>query len=214
MFFPLPGRNAPTLPEPGPTASCPRASSALPDATTRRAATTHDKLVIDFALHDAGPATDWADQAAPGQQLSIGGPRGSFVVPDDFDWYLFIGDETALPAIGRRLEELRASARAIVVAAVTGPEEEQKFNSRASVETVWVHRPLSRAEDPAPLLDAVRGIDAAEVRRWLRLGGRRIADRQAAAPPSRWTSAASTRPVKAAGYWKRGAVSIHETHND
>jgi NADPH-dependent ferric siderophore reductase len=29
-------------------------------------------------------------------------------VPDDFDWYLLIGDETALPAIGRRVEELRA----------------------------------------------------------------------------------------------------------
>ena len=81
-------------------------------------------------------------------------PRGSFVVPDDFDWYLFIGDETALPAIGRRLEELRPGAKAIVVAAVAGPEEEQTFDSRANVTTIWVRRPLSRAEDPAPLLAA------------------------------------------------------------
>jgi len=96
--------------------------------------------------------------AEPGQQLAVGGPRGSFVVPDDFDWYLFIGDETALPAIGRRLEELRGGVRAIVVAAVAGPEEEQSFDSRADVETVFVHRPLSRADDPAPLLDAVRAL--------------------------------------------------------
>ena len=186
VFFPLPGRNAPTLPEPGPDGQPPKASSARRAATTRRAATMprRSELVIDFALHDAGPATDWATQAKPGQQLAVGGPRGSFVVPDDFDWYLFIGDETALPAIGRRLEELRAGARAIVVAAVTGPEEEQTFDSRADVETVWVHRPLSRAEDPAPLLDAVRALTLPQDRRRLRLGRGRIADREAPAPPS------------------------------
>ncbi len=36
--------------------------------------------------------------------LDIGGPRGLAVVPDDFDWYWLIGDETALPAIGRFIE--------------------------------------------------------------------------------------------------------------
>lgn len=171
-------------------------------------------MVIDFAIHDAGPATDWAANAKPGQQLGVGGPRGSLVVPDDFDWYLFVGDETALPAVGRRLEELRAGTRAIVVAAVTAPEEQQTFASKASVETVWVHRPLSRAEDPAVLLDAVRGLTLpksgdgycwaageSQTAKLLRqhLVGERGFDKA-------W--------VKAAGYWKRGAVSIHETHND
>ena len=40
VFFPLPGQNAPTMPEPGPNGQrMPKASSARPDATTRRAAT-------------------------------------------------------------------------------------------------------------------------------------------------------------------------------
>jgi NADPH-dependent ferric siderophore reductase len=43
-----------------------------------------------------------------GDTLQIGGPRGSAIVPDDFDWYLLVGDETALPAMARRVEELRA----------------------------------------------------------------------------------------------------------
>jgi len=214
VFFPLPGRNAPTIPEPGPDGKAPEGVERSPgrDYTPRRYDT--DKLVIDFALHEAGPATDWAAQAAPGQQLSIGGPRGSFVVTDDFDWYLFVGDETALPAIGRRLEELRAGTRAIVVAAVTGREEEQRFESRASVETVWVHRPLSQATDPAPLVDAVRALKLpssgdgycwaageSQTAKLLRqhLVGERGHDKA-------W--------VKAAGYWKRGAEAIHETHND
>ena len=214
VFFPLPGRNAPTLPEPGADGKVPEGVERSPgrDYTPRRY-DAHE-LVIDFALHDAGPATTWATQASPCQQLSIGGPRGSFVVPDDFDWYLFIGDETTLPAIGRRLEELRVGTRAIVVAAVTGPEEQQAFDSRAAVETIWVHRPLSRAEDPAPLLDAVH-----------RLALPKSGDGYAWAAGESHTAKLLRRHlldergldkafVKAAGYWKRGAVSIHETHND
>lgn len=212
VFFPLPGRNTPTLPEPDAPENAERSPGR--DYTPRRYDAARNELVIDFALHDAGPATDWATQAAPGQQLSIGGPRGSFVVPDDFDWYLFIGDETALPAIGRRLEELRAGTRAIVVAAVTGPEEKQTFESRAKVETVWVERPLSRAEDPAPLLDAVRALTlpktgdgyawAAGESQTAKLLRRHLLDERGL----------DKTFVKAAGYWKRGAVSIHETHND
>jgi len=212
VFFPLPGRNAPTLPE----QNAPEAAERSPgrDYTPRRYDAGRSELVLDFALHDAGPATDWAAQAKAGQQLAVGGPRGSFVVPDDFEWYLFIGDETALPAIGRRLEELRAGVRAIVVAAVTGPEEQQQFESRADVKAVWVHRPLSMATDPAPLLDAVRALklpDKEEGYAWAagesqtaKLLRRHLIDERGL--DKAW--------VKAAGYWKRGAVSIHETHND
>ncbi len=97
VFFPLPGRNAPTLPEPGPDGKPLEGVERSPgrDYTPRHYDPAKDELIIDFALHDAGPATTWAEHAKPGEQLAVGGPRGSFVVPDDFDWYLFIGDETA-----------------------------------------------------------------------------------------------------------------------
>lgn len=217
VFFPLPGRNEPTMPEQGPNAPAQAEGAERSpgrDYTPRRYDIGRNELVIDFALHDAGPATSWATQAAPGQQLAIGGPRGSFVVPDDFDWYLFVGDETALPAIGRRLEELRGGARAIVVAAVAGPDEEQKFDSQADVETVFVHRPPSRADDPAPLLDAVGALAlprsgdgyawAAGESQTAKLLRRHLVDERGL----------DKARVKAASYWKRGAVSIHETHND
>ena len=215
VFFPLPGDTEPTLPDPAPNGEANGAArSPGRDYTPRRFDTGRNELIIDFALHDAGPATDWAARAAPGHQLAVGGPRGSFVVPDDFDWYLFIGDETALPAIGRRLEELRSGTRAIVVAAVTGPEEQQTFESRASVETVWVHRPLSRAEDPAPLLDAVRALklpQSGDGYCWA-AGKSQTAKliRQHLVAERGFDKAW----VKAAGYWKRGAIGIHETHND
>lgn len=212
VFFPLPGSDAPTIPAPDAPENAERSPGR--DYTPRRYDASRSELIIDFALHDAGPATDWAVQAKAGQQLAVGGPRGSFVVPDDFDWYLFVGDETALPAIGRRLEELRPGVRAIVVAAVTGPEEQQQFQSRAEVQTIWVHRPLSQATDPAPLLDAVRTLTlpssgdgyawAAGESQTAKLLRRHFIDERSL----------DKAFVKAAGYWKRGAVSIHETHND
>ena len=70
------------------------------DFTPRRYDPINNMLVIHFAIHDAGPATRWAEQAQPGQMLSIGGPRGSFIIPTTYDWHLLIADETGLPAIG------------------------------------------------------------------------------------------------------------------
>jgi NADPH-dependent ferric siderophore reductase len=109
LFFPQPGEAMPALPQAGPDGPIFDASKPRPiarDFTPRRFDRVARELDIEFVLHEAGPATAWAAQAAPGQYLGIGGPRGSFVIPTQFDWHLMIGDETALPAIARRLEEL------------------------------------------------------------------------------------------------------------
>src|SRR5690606_12361243 len=63
--------------------------------TPRRIDLTAGELDIDFVLHGDGPASTWAAQATPGQVLDIAGPRASMVVPDIFDSYLLVGDETA-----------------------------------------------------------------------------------------------------------------------
>lgn len=97
-------------------------------------------LDIDFVLHGDGPASTWAENAGPGDTLMIGGPRGSLIVPDTFDWYLLAGDETALPAIGRRIEELPADKPAIAVIEVADAAEEQRFDTRSPVAIHWVHR--------------------------------------------------------------------------
>ncbi|WP_300730656.1 siderophore-interacting protein [Pseudomonas sp.] len=110
------------------------------DYTPRRYDLDTLELELDFVLHGDGPASTWAAQANPGQCLHIGGPRGSMIVPDSFDSYLLIGDETALPAIARRLEELPANRRALVVIEVESAREEQPLDSAATVEVIWVHR--------------------------------------------------------------------------
>jgi len=110
------------------------------DYTPRRYDLDKLELEIDFVLHGDGPASTWAEQARPGQFLHIGGPRGSMIVPDIFDSYLLIGDETALPAIARRLEGLAANRKALVVIEVENGKEQQALESAAQVNVIWVLR--------------------------------------------------------------------------
>ncbi|RVD78759.1 siderophore-interacting protein [Pseudomonas koreensis] len=113
---------------------------AMRDYTPRRYDLEKLELDIDFVLHGDGPASTWAEQAQPGQFLHIGGPRGSMIVPDIFDSYLLIGDETALPAIARRLEGLAANRKALVVIEVENGGEQQVLESAAQVNVIWVLR--------------------------------------------------------------------------
>ncbi|TDV70118.1 siderophore-interacting protein [Pseudomonas sp. LP_7_YM] len=123
---------------PSPNAEGPR--PAMRDYTPRRYDAESGELDIDFVLHGHGPAATWAAQAQAGQFLHIAGPRGSMIVPDMFDSYLLIGDETALPAIARRLEELPDNRRALVVVEIEDTAERQALTSAAQVEVIWVVR--------------------------------------------------------------------------
>ncbi|RYE63703.1 MAG: siderophore-interacting protein [Oxalobacteraceae bacterium] len=169
------------------------------DADTRR-------LVIDFAVHEAGPATRWALEAKPGTALSIGGPRGSAVITGVKRWIL-IGDETALPSIGRRVEEGRPGDTITVIAAVEGQAEEQLLETKASLRTIYVHRPLSHATDAQPLITALDTVEIepdtfvwvaaeASVARAIRA---HLVERGHSLP---W--------LKAAGYWVKGKSNAHE----
>ena len=85
------------------------------DYTPRAFDTARGELVLEFALHGEGPFTEWAAQAAVGQALTVAGPRGSMVIPTYYDWHLLVGDDSAWPAIARRLEELPADANVQVL---------------------------------------------------------------------------------------------------
>ncbi|MCV9999947.1 siderophore-interacting protein [Pararhizobium sp. YC-54] len=215
LCLPLAGQDTPVWPA-GPDApALPEGTLVSPmrDFTPRRHDAAKGELVVDFAIHEAGPATQWASAAKPGSKLGVGGPRGSFVVTDDFDWYLLIGDETALPAIGRRLEELRTNVPTVVIAAVAGAEEEQVFETGTRLETRWLHRPLANASDPAPLLDAVRSLQLPQGDGYIWIAGENDAVKllrkhlaEERGHNRSW--------IKAAGYWRKGSAGFHENHNE
>jgi NADPH-dependent ferric siderophore reductase len=216
LFFPQPGQDKPVLPTPsanGPVYPEGAPRPAARDYTPRRYDAGANTLTLDFVLHGDGPAAAWAAQARPGSFLGVGGPRGSFIVPDDFDWYLLAGDETALPAIGRRLEELPASTRAVVVAEIADAGEEQHFDTRARLETHWLHRDGAELGDKSLLQKAIAELPLppGDGYAW-------VAAEAATAKAIRQhlvdERGLSKDRVKAAAYWKHGAVAVHETYND
>lgn len=161
VFFPDEGQEKPVLPQVTPEGVVWPQDAKRPasrDFTPRRYDAEANELDIDFVLHGAGPAASWAAQAQPGQFIGIGGPRGSHVVTLDFDWYLLIGDETALPFISRQVEELPAGARAIAIVEVSEAADEQAIASEAGVDWHWVHRNGAEAGTTDLLVQAVRGI--------------------------------------------------------
>ena len=167
-------------------------------------------LVIDFALHDAGPATTWAAQAQVGQVLGVGGPRGSFILPTDFDGHLLIGDDTAIPAIARRLAELPAGAPALVLIEVDGPEDEHTLASAAQTTVVWVHRRGQPHGQQPLLLERLRSLDLppGDIHAWVG-----CETHTAKALRAHLVGERGVQPqwTKAAGYWRQGSVATHDT---
>ncbi|HAU3359422.1 TPA: siderophore-interacting protein [Salmonella enterica subsp. salamae] len=78
------------------------------------------ELALDFFIHDGGVASRWAMEAREGDTLTIGGPRGSLVVPEDYACQVYVCDESGMPALRRRLDSLsRLPARPAVTALVS-----------------------------------------------------------------------------------------------
>lgn len=167
-------------------------------------------LQVDFALHDGGPATAWARRAKRGDKLLIGGPRSSFVVGTGFDWHMLVGDGTALPAIRRRLAELPAGSRAVVLAEVDGPKDEEPFESRADVDAHWIHRSHADRSGMPSLLAAVTAARLPEgaCYAWVACESSE-AKLIRAALLSRGVDPSA---LKASGYWRRDLVATHEVH--
>jgi NADPH-dependent ferric siderophore reductase len=183
------------------------------DFTPRRYDPAANTLEIDFALHDAGPATRWAAQAQPAQTLSVGGPRGSFIIPTDYDFHLLIGDETGLPAISRRLAELPANSRAIVVGEIDGAADEVALPTKADATVTWAHRngATPGANDVLANALAKLKLPAGDYYAWVACESltAKALRRQLIADHG-----ANPKWMRAAGYWRRDAAAVHEMFED
>jgi NADPH-dependent ferric siderophore reductase len=182
------------------------------DFTPRRYDRTAGELDIEFALHEAGPAATWAAQAAVGQYLGVGGPRGSLTIPKHFDWHLLIGDETALPAIARRLEELPAGTRVAALLEVADPSARIDFETTADLYVEWRYRSESDYPGGALLL-ALRGMYLPEGEGYVWAAGESTVMRAVRQYLCTERGIDKTR-IRAASYWKRGAAAVHETLDD
>ncbi|AZO78050.1 MULTISPECIES: siderophore-interacting protein [unclassified Bosea (in: a-proteobacteria)] len=215
MFFAAPGKTEPVLPVIGPDGLAFPESGPRPlarDFTPRRHDPQTTELDIDFALLHDGPASHWASAVKPGDSAWIAGPRGSFIVPFDFDWHLLVADETGLPALARRLDELPQGSRAIALIEVADEREELPLHHPPGIEVIWAHR-AAEAEPGAALLAALRALDlpAGDYFAW-------IACESSAAKRLRSVlideRGANRKWVRAHGYWRRGAIAVHDDFDE
>ncbi|MFD1121404.1 siderophore-interacting protein [Methylophilus flavus] len=171
------------------------------DYTPRSFNTATQELAIEFALHAHGDASDWAKNAKLGDSAVIAGPKGSMVIPRDFDWHLLIADSSSLPALARRLEELPVDAQMMAFIQVEHVNDRRKFETLNSQVITWV-------ETHQEVVTLVEGLalPAGEGFSW-------VAGEHAFALQVRdilLEKGQAKELMKAAAYWKKGAANFHE----
>ncbi|OZI52427.1 siderophore-interacting protein [Bordetella genomosp. 4] len=215
VFLPE-GDALPIIPTIGPNGPEFPAGVARPQArdyTPRRYRPDTKELDVDFVLHDHGPAGTWAAQAQPGQHLGVAGPRGSFVIPHDFDWHLLIGDETALPAIARRLEELPAGKRVLAVIETRGPDARIDLPTQADATVQWINGGTDAEGSESVLERVIRRLQLPEGEGYIWAAGESAAIRGVRQYLVHERGIDKAR-IRASAYWRRGNQGAHEVLED
>jgi NADPH-dependent ferric siderophore reductase len=157
------------------------------------------ELDIDLVVHgDEGPATSWARAAAVGDPLTVGGPRGSRLLPDGMSRLVIVADGSALPAASRWIRMAPAAVPIDVLQRTDGTEGGYLDQVRAHV----THVPTDGELEPA-----LRALAPFDDRTFLFLAGeagaliplRRYLRRELGLPAEQ---------VQASGYWRRGVAGL------
>jgi NADPH-dependent ferric siderophore reductase len=165
LVYPYPGETEPVLPlirDGG--LKFPKDRKPLGRAYTIRAYDPVTReLDVDFVKHGLGVATTWAYRARPGDEVHMIGPSSSKGLPEDVDWLLVVGDDTALPAIARLVEELAGTVRsggsvprAQVFIEIARTEHRQDLPEVPGVEVTWLVRDGADPGSTTFMLDAIR----------------------------------------------------------
>ena len=118
------------------------------------------ELAIDFVVHgDEGLAGPWAAAAKPGDSLIFTGPGGAYNPAPEADWYLFAGDDAAIPAIAAAIEALAPKARGYAFLEVDSTDDVLPIQAPAGVEVHWLLRNGVQAGSSDLLLNALRTLE-------------------------------------------------------
>lgn len=159
LIFPAPGHPLPPLSGVGDdwytrwVALPERSRGAMRTYSMRDLVVTNDetRVVVDFVLHlepgATGPASRWARDATPGDEVLILGPRrdhtdagGIEFSPGNARSVLLAGDETAAPAIARILEDADSGVRGAAFIEVPEVGDILPINAPPGVSVTWLPR--------------------------------------------------------------------------
>jgi ATP-binding cassette subfamily B protein IrtA len=105
---------------------------------------------LDFVLHAAGPAAEWARQAAAGIRAEVALTPRPVTVPDAVTHLWLAGDATALPAINSWIDALDPGVTAAVFMVDPHGSDGIPCSQRDGVTWTW----LTPADDAARVLAA------------------------------------------------------------
>ena len=177
---------------------------AMRSYTLRRVDPVAHELDLDFVVHDeTGPAAAWALRTAPGDTAIVVGPSPGYQPDPQIGAHLFVGDETALPAIEVLLGQLPSAAHATVLVEVADAAEEQQLTSAATLDVHWRHRDGAPAGREQSLVDGLTGIElpGKDVAVWA--AGEKAAI-QAVRTHLLAERGLDRRQVRASSYWRIG----------
>jgi NADPH-dependent ferric siderophore reductase len=108
-------------------------------------------LTLDVVLHGDGPGERWVRSARSGDRIEGIGPRGKITTSAAADWHLFVGDESALPAMFAMTEVLPPDRPATLVLEIPEESDEQDLAAGVTTRISWLHRLGAPAGDPSAL---------------------------------------------------------------
>lgn len=130
------------------------------DYTVRSVAPDGLSFDVDFVRHPGGLAAEWAEAARPGDPIAFAGPKTCAAIDTDAAFHLLIGDETALPAMARWLEEAPPGARGQLIIEVPEAADRQELAELPGVAVTWLERGTAEAGHSPLLLGAVTALPA------------------------------------------------------
>ncbi|WP_152346101.1 siderophore-interacting protein [Brevibacterium sp. CFH 10365] len=172
------------------------------DYTVRSVDHETNSFSIDIVRHDSGLASDWAFGVAVGDRISFAGPKTCAGLADDIDFHLLVADETALPAVGRWLEEAPAGTRGHIIIEVPTSDDIQDIPTEADVEIDWLIRGSTAPGESRLMFDAVKNLDLPEGRTFAWCAGETLT----IAPIRRYLRREIGLPkedVEVVGYWRK-----------
>ncbi|QDO86968.1 siderophore-interacting protein [Ornithinimicrobium ciconiae] len=189
LVMPAAGQDLPALPEADPDRATPRGSFDVPDEqqpdvrwyTIRAHRPEVGEVDVDVVTHgDAGPGSAWVLRAEVGSQAAFQTGTAAYRTEQASGAQVIAGDETALPAISRILEELPATVEAHVFLEVPAVTDVPPLPSPRSAMITVVERgtglpgsalvpAIEAASLPIPTASWIAGEKAtvAAVRRYL-----------------------------------------------
>jgi NADPH-dependent ferric siderophore reductase len=153
------------------------------------------------------------DRPRDGHWLPVQVTNWGLPVPTGYDWHLLAGDDTALPAMARRLAELPVHTKALAVIEVDNAADVQRLAHSCTAEIEWVLCHGVPAGESHALIDRMRELafPQGSYYAWV------AAETQVARALRRLLiecKHASPKALKAASYWRIGSTNVHDVLTD